>query len=42
MSPFEARDVIKNGAGKDFDPEVVAAFESVFRGGQMELSELLV
>ena len=42
MSPFEARDVIKNGAGKDFDPEVVAAFESAFRGGHMELSELLV
>jgi hypothetical protein len=42
MSPFEARDVIKNGAGKDFDPEVVAAFESAFRSGHLELSELLV
>jgi putative nucleotidyltransferase with HDIG domain len=42
MSPFEARDVIKNGAGKDFDPEVVAAFESAFRSGHMELTELLV
>jgi len=42
MSPFEARDVIKNGSGKDFDPEVVAAFESAFRSGLMEVAELLV
>jgi len=42
MSPFEARDIITKGAGKDFDPDVVAAFESVFRGGRMEVPELLV
>lgn len=42
MSSFEARDVIKNGAGKDFDPEVVAAFESAFRSGLMEVADLLV
>jgi len=42
MSPFEARDIISKGAGKDFDPDVVAAFESVFRGGRMEVPEILV
>jgi HD-GYP domain-containing protein (c-di-GMP phosphodiesterase class II) len=41
MSPFEARDVIKNGAGKDFDPEVVKAFELAFRSGRMEVAEVL-
>ena len=42
MSPFEARDIITKGAGKDFDPEVVAAFETVFRGGRMEVPEVIV
>lgn len=42
MSPFEARDIIANGAGKDFDPEVVAAFESAFRKRLMEVPEVLV
>ncbi len=42
MSPFEARDIITKGAGKDFDPDVVAAFEAVFQGGRMEVPELLV
>lgn len=42
MSPFEARDIIAKGAGKDFDPEVVAAFESAFRKRLMEVPEVLV
>lgn len=42
MPPFEARDVISKAAGKDFDPDVVAAFESAFRSGRMELQEVLV
>lgn len=42
MSPFEARDIILKGAGTDFDPKVVAAFESAFRGGRMEVPEVLV
>ena len=42
MSPFEARDIISKGSGKDFDPQVVAAFEASFRSGRMELSEVLV
>lgn len=42
MSPFEARDIILKGAGKDFDPKVVSAFEAAFRHGRMEVSEVLV
>jgi putative nucleotidyltransferase with HDIG domain len=42
MSPFEARDIIIKGAGKDFDPHVVATFESAFRKRLMEVPEVLV
>jgi putative nucleotidyltransferase with HDIG domain len=42
MSPFEARDIICKGAGKDFDPQVVAAFEAAFHHGLMEVPEVLV
>jgi len=42
MSPFEARDVIAKGAGKDFDPRVVAAFEAAFRHGRLEVPEIVV
>jgi putative nucleotidyltransferase with HDIG domain len=42
ITPFEARDVLVKGAGKDFDPKVVDAFQSAFRSGRMEVSEVLV
>lgn len=42
MSPFEARDVIVRGSGSDFDPKVVTAFQNAFRGGRMEVPEVLV
>ncbi len=42
MSPFEARDIIVKGAGADFDPRIVAAFESAFRSQCMEVPEVLV
>jgi putative nucleotidyltransferase with HDIG domain len=42
ITPFEARDVIVKGAGKDFDPKVVEAFQIAFRGGRMEVPEVLV
>lgn len=42
VPPFEARDILVKAAGKDFDPEVIAGFESAFRGGRMEVSEVLV
>jgi len=37
MSPFEAKDVIVNGAGTDFDPKVVEAFLDAFRFGEMDV-----
>jgi HD-GYP domain-containing protein (c-di-GMP phosphodiesterase class II) len=42
LSPFEARDTIVKGSGADFDPRVVAAFESVFRKQKLEIPEVLV
>jgi putative nucleotidyltransferase with HDIG domain len=42
MSPFEAREMIVQGAGKDFDPKVVAAFERAFRNNEFEIPEYLV
>ncbi|MGB6432146.1 MAG: HD domain-containing phosphohydrolase, partial [Candidatus Acidiferrales bacterium] len=42
LSPFEARDTIVKGAGSDFDPAVVKAFESAFRKQEMEVPEVLV
>ncbi len=42
MSPFEAKEVIEKGAGKDFDPKVVDAFLAAFRAHEMEVPELLV
>jgi putative nucleotidyltransferase with HDIG domain len=42
LSPFEARDIIVKGAGTDFDPAVVKAFESAFRKQNMEVPEVLV
>jgi putative nucleotidyltransferase with HDIG domain len=42
LSPFEARDAIAKGAGKDFDPKVVAAFESAFSKQKMDVPEVLV
>ena len=42
LSPFEARDIILKGAGSDFDPGVVKAFESAFHKQAMEVPEVLV
>jgi putative nucleotidyltransferase with HDIG domain len=41
MSPFEARDIILKGAGHDFDPKVVKAFEKAFQNREMEIPEVL-
>ena len=35
MSPFEARDVITNGAETEFDPKVIAAFNTLFKRGEL-------
>ena len=37
MSPFDARDVIVKGSDTEFDPRVVAAFQSAFRRGELEI-----
>jgi putative nucleotidyltransferase with HDIG domain len=42
MSPFEAKEIITRGAGKDFDPNVVEAFLQAFAMREMEISEVLV
>ncbi len=39
MAPFEARKVIEQGAGTEFDPRVVEAFVVAFRQGRLEMSE---
>lgn len=42
MSPFEAKSTIESQSGKDFDPQVVEAFLSLFQDGQMEVPNLFV
>jgi putative nucleotidyltransferase with HDIG domain len=42
LSPFEAKEIIIKGEGKDFDPGVVRAFTIAFSTGQMEIPELVV
>ncbi|MBZ5540441.1 MAG: HD-GYP domain-containing protein [Acidobacteriia bacterium] len=41
MSPYEARDILLQGSGKDFDPAVLKAFDAAFRNQQMEVPEVL-
>ncbi len=41
-SPIEAKDIIENKSGKDFDPKVVQAFTSAFRRGDMDIPEIVV
>ena len=42
MSPYEARETIVKGAGTQFDPKVVEAFQAAFRKGEMELPAFVV
>ena len=37
MSPFDARDIIIKGSETEFDPRVVAAFQTAFRMDQLEI-----
>lgn len=37
MSPYDARDIIIKGSETEFDPRVVAAFQTAFRTGQFEI-----
>ncbi len=40
MSPFDAKEIINKGSGKDFDPRVVEAFLAAFRKGEMEVPDV--
>ena len=42
MSPFEVREILVKGAGTEFDPNVVEAFLSAFRKGDMEVPALVI
>jgi putative nucleotidyltransferase with HDIG domain len=42
MSPFEAKDVIVNGSGTEFDPGVVRGFQAAFSAGELEIPQVVV
>jgi HD-GYP domain-containing protein (c-di-GMP phosphodiesterase class II) len=42
MSPFDAKEIIEKGAGKDFDPEVVRAFLRSFSRRELEVPEIVL
>lgn len=42
MSPFEAKNVIVNGSGTEFDPKVVDGFQAAFRAGELEIPQVVV
>jgi putative nucleotidyltransferase with HDIG domain len=42
MTMFEARDIIVKGSGTEFDPAVVAAFESAFGDQALELPQVVL
>jgi HD-GYP domain-containing protein (c-di-GMP phosphodiesterase class II) len=41
-TPYEAREILESKAGREFDPEVIAAFGRAFRKQQMEIPEVVV
>jgi HD-GYP domain-containing protein (c-di-GMP phosphodiesterase class II) len=42
MSTFDAKEIIEKGAGVDFDPKVVTAFQVAFRRHELEVPEVVV
>lgn len=42
MTPFEARDIVADQSGKNFDPAVVGAFLRAFNKNLMEVPEVIV
>lgn len=42
MSPYEAKEIIVNGSGKDFDPKVVDAFNEAFTRQELEVPQLVL
>jgi len=42
MSPYDAKEIIFKGSGKDFDPKVVRAFMEAFSKREMEVPEVVL
>lgn len=42
MSPWDAKEIIEKGSGKDFDPEVVRAFLYSFNRRELEVPEIVL
>jgi putative nucleotidyltransferase with HDIG domain len=42
ITAFEAKDIIINGSGREFDPKVVDAFLEAFRRGAMEVPDIVL
>ncbi len=42
MSPYDAKEIIVKGAGKEFDPKVVSAFVVAFQKRELEIPEIFV
>ncbi len=42
LPPFEAKEIIVKGAGKHFDPQVVAAFVKAFDRGEMDVPRIII
>ena len=42
MAPSEVKENIVKGKGIDFDPDVVDAFEVLFRNGKMEVPDVIL
>jgi HD-GYP domain-containing protein (c-di-GMP phosphodiesterase class II) len=42
MLPFDAKEIIVKGSGKNFDPQVVRAFLTVFSKREMEVPEVVL
>jgi HD-GYP domain-containing protein (c-di-GMP phosphodiesterase class II) len=42
MSPFDAKEIIVKGSGKDFDPKVVRAFVTAFGKREMEVPDVVL
>ena len=42
MSPYEVREILVSGAGKEFDPAVIDAFLEAQRKVQMEVPDVVI
>jgi HD-GYP domain-containing protein (c-di-GMP phosphodiesterase class II) len=42
ITPFDAKEIIIKGSGKEFDPKVVEGFLEAFRRGALEVPDIVV